>query len=475
MKKSGFALFLAFIVFSGFSAANPGPNSCGIINESYSLTEDIVSENGTCFTIAANNITLDCRGHTVTFALNETSAGKALESTGNDFVTINNCIFVEGAGATLGAAVYFQDSKKINFLHNVIQTARYGYGLGFGGILEDSLFSKNNISNVQHAVLFYGNARPARNSFSGNIVTTFGEGNIPIILHRGQNNSFEENIFSSNSMSALAIRNSNYTLIINNSFLHSGGIDLFASNETLIANNVLAVNLSALSAQETLNTRVVKNVILTTTPFVSIGFAETENSVFENNFISGVGWACVLLSNSSKSLFVNNTLVCNSGVALFGESQNTLFFDSVLKTKTSSFHFYHEQYYGNYSNSTIKLVNTTFDKTTVLFDEYTSSKLTVSWYLDVGVFGKGGVALSNASVLVKNKDGIVYSGFTDASGRIPTQTLVEYVQTAQGKNYSSPYIVSAQYKDKCDYKKTALEESTAIKLSPSRPCLSSRG
>ena len=68
-------ILISNISFSGFAVNIGGPISiepveisqtgCGTLNSSIVLTRDIVSQ-GTCFTIAANNIIIDCQGHSIT-------------------------------------------------------------------------------------------------------------------------------------------------------------------------------------------------------------------------------------------------------------------------------------------------------------------------------------------------------------------------------------------------------------------------
>lgn len=60
--------FSLLVLISGSVNALTNVSACGTLStagETYQLTQDITSA-GTCFTIGANNITLDCVGHSVT-------------------------------------------------------------------------------------------------------------------------------------------------------------------------------------------------------------------------------------------------------------------------------------------------------------------------------------------------------------------------------------------------------------------------
>jgi len=69
-----------------------GPLECGNIASSVNLTEDLNST-GTCFTITANDVTLDCAGNAVTYAVTTTGVGVNLSGRTN--VTVQNCEFFQ--------------------------------------------------------------------------------------------------------------------------------------------------------------------------------------------------------------------------------------------------------------------------------------------------------------------------------------------------------------------------------------------
>lgn len=65
-----------------------GPQ-CGNVSSDITLTSN-VSSAGTCFTIAASNVTLDCAEHTITYATNSSGYGIVI-SQGTNNVTVKNC------------------------------------------------------------------------------------------------------------------------------------------------------------------------------------------------------------------------------------------------------------------------------------------------------------------------------------------------------------------------------------------------
>ncbi|VVC02667.1 Right handed beta helix region [Candidatus Burarchaeum australiense] len=84
-------------------------SECGTLVANTFLTEDITST-GTCYTIGADSITLDCNGHTLTGA----GTGNGVFNNGYDNVVIKNCII-----NSFAKGIYFQSgSNSAIFLNN---------------------------------------------------------------------------------------------------------------------------------------------------------------------------------------------------------------------------------------------------------------------------------------------------------------------------------------------------------------------
>jgi hypothetical protein len=86
------------------------------------------------------------------------------------------------------------------------------------------------------------------------------------------------------------------------------------------------------------------------------------------------------------------------------------------------------------------------------------------WYLDVDVLNETAKPIEGATVLGYNVTGLlVFNESTDESGRIPTQSLIEYVQDATAKIYHSPYtIVTSKPGYLTDSRKIDLTESMKV-------------
>ncbi|MCK5062456.1 MAG: hypothetical protein KAR23_00865, partial [Candidatus Aenigmarchaeota archaeon] len=104
------------------------------------LTQN-VSSDGTCFTIAANNITLDGAGYTINYS--KVSTGYAINnSDGYNFTTIKNATIVQGGTSSNSLAIYFVGSGNGTIANNTFTTSASG---AMGIYLSSS--STNNISN----------------------------------------------------------------------------------------------------------------------------------------------------------------------------------------------------------------------------------------------------------------------------------------------------------------------------------------
>src|SRR4030042_6062151 len=97
------ALLVIFLLIKApyWGADTPYKNisSCMPLNQSdsvYYLMQD-VSSNETCFSISADNITLDCQGHIINYSASDTGYG--LISTYN-LTSIKNCILAEASNTT---------------------------------------------------------------------------------------------------------------------------------------------------------------------------------------------------------------------------------------------------------------------------------------------------------------------------------------------------------------------------------------
>jgi hypothetical protein len=127
-------------------------DSCGTLTESLTLSND-VSSTGTCFTIGAANVVLDCAGYNVTYAEGG-SAGSpeygVADTGGYDNVTIRNCVIktIDGNNDDDKYGIYFSGVTDSEIINNTISTngTLENYGIYFASNSNGNVVFNNTIS-----------------------------------------------------------------------------------------------------------------------------------------------------------------------------------------------------------------------------------------------------------------------------------------------------------------------------------------
>ncbi|MCK5063426.1 MAG: hypothetical protein KAR23_05860, partial [Candidatus Aenigmarchaeota archaeon] len=126
-----------------------GIHTCGTLSAAdttYILLGN-VSSDGTCFTITANNITIDGNGHTINYS--KVSTGYAIDNTGGyDNITVKNINIVQGdLSVTNSHAIYASGMLYGNITNNTINlSGSNGYGIYFN-VSNSSTIYNNTITN----------------------------------------------------------------------------------------------------------------------------------------------------------------------------------------------------------------------------------------------------------------------------------------------------------------------------------------
>jgi hypothetical protein len=89
--------------FSNYTTFESGP-ICGDVRSDITLTNN-VSSTGTCFTIVANDVVLDCDGSWINYSTSD--AGYGILNSGYDNVTIKNCNIIEGSTVSSSPGIRF--------------------------------------------------------------------------------------------------------------------------------------------------------------------------------------------------------------------------------------------------------------------------------------------------------------------------------------------------------------------------------
>jgi len=265
---------------------NDTPHPCGSISYNLTLTSD-VSSSGTCFTINADSITLDCDGYAINYS---TSSGNGfgVYNDGFDNITIENCVlsgllndgnlhhgiyFLNISGATIrnnninvntSKGILFVSSVESTIMNNTINTSqRNNHGINLH--ISSNFILINNFINTVHNYSDGIQLSSSSNcTLTGNIITTTGsKKSYGISLnHSSNSNILLNNNISTKTFKIYDLTNSSYInyLIYNNSYGEiSWTNNSFLQNLTLDGEIALGTNLYISQNNISLNTSAFSN------------------------------------------------------------------------------------------------------------------------------------------------------------------------------------------------------------------------
>ena len=287
-----FTVFFLFLMIRSVSANCGGTTACNcgdMLTSSYNMTSDLTNSTGgnICpgdgIDIGANNIILDCEGHTIN-GIN-VWGNSGIFNVGYTKTTVKNCI-VKG----FWWGIFFgEGSGYCTFTNNtVISSGDLGIYLSYGPSY--NTFTNNNVSsNGNGGIGLY--AGPSYNNFTNNIVSS--NTNNGIALDYSSNyNTLINNTINSNNNSGIYISSSSSNTITNN-IANSNtnyGIELESSNNNSMYNNYLSNSINAVdngnnfwNITETLGTNIIGG------PYLGGNYWSDYNGVDTSNPSDGIG------------------------------------------------------------------------------------------------------------------------------------------------------------------------------------------
>ncbi|MFA6461944.1 MAG: LamG-like jellyroll fold domain-containing protein [Candidatus Woesearchaeota archaeon] len=315
-------------------------STCGTLTSSLTLNND-VNSSGTCFNITASDLTLDCNGHTIYSALNNSgNYSYAITAQNLSNITIDNCIVIEGENAYYYSnAIYLSNINGMIFTNNRVYDNLSSYSPSFYcdncnnsliqnniiygnikdysqmspalkvdysenvSIINNTLFSQSNNANTLW--LYYSNyLYLANNSIYGNGSST-SKGIFSQYTH---NVSLDQNfVYSQNSRGIDIDSGNNYTLT-NNNLNSTNNIPLYIKGTSAQHfNHTIGLDNSADGLPLLYNSSISNKVILSDTN-VSIIYGQIICAWCDN-----VTYSNVTVATSGINLFsVNNSHILNS-------------------------------------------------------------------------------------------------------------------------------------------------------------------
>ena len=450
-------------------------SACGILskeNATYTLNQSITST-GTCFSVLANNVTLDCQAYEINYSSDGSVAGYGVNVSNHNYATIKNCTILEGVATTNSKhAVYFNNASNGLIANNNITTfGTSSQGIDFSTNSNLSILKSNTITTYGSfgiAIALYVSSNS--NNVTDNTITTNGTFSYGIYSDTCSFNNFTNNRISTNGSSTYGIylySTSNYNAVRDNAILINGsngeGIMLHqSSNNNLRSNTVTAYGNSSYGIDLNLISRSnnLTNNTVTAYGNYSRGFyvyAGSEHNTLLDNTITitgGQGHGIYLQDASNNNSFSRMNIKTNNtngyAIYIYDKNPNFTITDSLLNSSLVP-----EVYVRNaVTDGEWNFTNVTkADGGTPITINWTAGgngTLNMYWYLDVNVSDSGTNALlENANVTTWDAaETYKFSELTNSSGNIARKTLLEYRNENNTlKTYYTQHIINTSLVD----------------------------
>jgi hypothetical protein len=318
---------------------------------------------------------------------------------------------------------------KLTFSNNEFHYGAYGAIRLMGKVsnlnLNNNLFNKTTIDS---RAIFCDTSDAACTGNNADIRSNYEVG-----LDGGEFNlnEFYNVTFYNNSIKGNLVLNYYYNNISNNNFSY-GGISANQISYSTIKNNVLDNGLLFLQVASYLN--ISNNKIRSLDNSVNclaISYG-SQNNVSNNNVsCEGTSDYGLWLAALHDSYFYNNNIKVNntgSNAVYLQLSYNNSFFNDIYdSTQDSDIYVYSgSSGYENFTNCTFNKSDTKFYPTSG--GVAPTAWLNIMWYVDTHVMNSTS-DINSATINITDKNGnSIYNGYTNTTGWIPQQTILEYSQ-----------------------------------------------
>jgi len=354
--------------FTNYTVQEANSTTCGNVNQSLTLSQSLDAM-GTCLSITADNLIIDCNGHNITYAGNETGYG--INATGRNNITIQNCnLYQNISNQTSSHSLYFievNNSRIINTTakttglssmsvllgnsHNNIVEKTFVNPIGKGSALEAGIrfFQSNNNTIKDVNVMAETDAKGIDVELSNQttiIYSNITSAEAPIIISFGENFTINNTITNSTVNRGIQVYTSLNAQIYNNYAF--GGIFLSGLNDSVLINNTAEATLVPGFELAT-----VSNTLFDSNRgSADIGFSLTTDSInntFKNNILEGINFGLLLVnsySNSFQNTTINGTetssgfIIQPAGIVFFGFgqiAQNNTFNNTIINAPNALF------------------------------------------------------------------------------------------------------------------------------------------
>jgi len=439
---------------------SPGFSACGTLdtaNTIYTLSTSI-NFTGTCFTINANNITLDGQGYSINHTDGSLKYGVYVNQSNS--TTIKNMIINaknSSAGDFQGIGVFVSTGGTIwnNTIDVTIVASNNGIWLegGSGFNVSNNTISTTSGASARGIYLIDLNGGASNNNtIEDNNIIISGEG---VYIELGSNNTITNNIVNSsghgiyieNPASSTPVSEKNNitynTITISGSLTEVAGIYISDSEPEgedvcdYVAHNIITTTGTEMFGLYLLNSiscTFENNTIITTgSDSPGIKIQEGQNMTFTSTSIN--------VSGNSTGLWIDD-----NGNGADTNTFNISFSDMTINASNYSV-FIRAGLQGAGNVTSIFLINTTYIGTNTsefVFDTAGFiAELTRQWHLDVTVNQSSTSALDGATVALTNSTGGAgFSVSTNSTGQITQKDLTEYINLNNTITHSANYSIA---------------------------------
>lgn len=282
-----------------------------------------VSSAGTCFTVLANNVTLDCDGYAINYS--QSSRGYALMTTHYNDTTIRNCEITQGSYISRSYAIYSRYNFNLTSHNNNITTFGISSHSIFNRETNESKIYQNTFSlyNLSFGVYIYGPS--GSNNISNNEIETFERGSRGIFVRDDSGSLFNDNEINTYGVSSYGIYINNYVQNseVNFNTINIGGdsslgirASSYSSENSFVGNSISSDNSGSRGVYITgysINNEIINNTVETLSNAVYMRTSNGTN-IYNNIFNSSIRAIISIDNNELYSNLFNTTKTASTNI-----------------------------------------------------------------------------------------------------------------------------------------------------------------
>ena len=368
-------------------------NNCTTLstaNTIYTLINN-VNSSGTCFTINAQNITLDCNNYIINYSQGGTANTYGIY-TNQINTTVKNCNIYDGNITNTNTdrpGIYYYTVSQGTIENNNLSTWN-GIGIYLSSSSNNTLTSNTGTSKSLQGILLYSSLN---NTLTSNMGISNSSSGIRLASSSNYN-ILTNNTGTSNASYGIYLESSSNNNLTSNTGTSnaSSGIHIgTSSNNTLTYNTGISNVYVGIAIQSSSNNTLTNNTGISNA-LVGIYLESSSNNTLTNNTgISNISQGIRLTSSSNNNILINNTGISNASMGIYLSSSSNKNLTSNTGTSNASYGIYLASSSNNTLTSNIGISNSSMG---IYLD--TSSNDTLTYNTGISNISQG-IRLSTSS------------------------------------------------------------------------------